>query len=509
MSTKSRMKYTFLNIITTSVPFVLISMLGFLKLRVFIYYFGQELNGLHLMLFQVLGYLNLIEAGFGSSSIQSLYKPLAEQDRKRVSEIVKGMNQVYRFIGIIFIVLLLIAAFTLEVKRGSLFPKNTVLFAMLLIGTTPLISYFTAGRRLLMEADQKKYIFNMYANISKVISLISFFVLIHYRANYLLTLFAEMLIFNTAAVLSWYHAKKEYSWLDKEVYTDTSAIKNTKFLIVHQISGMVVFNTDNITVGLIKGFKSVSIFGSYSYIITALKGIFKPFVNSMTSSFGNLFAVEEEKSQQIYHEYQIWTFMFTTVIVTTCTALITHFVKLWISPDYSIGSIGFWYGIMTYFEFVRTPITMLSSTHGYFKETMKFAVMEMTINIALSIVFVIKLGIYGVLLATVIAFCNDYIFRSNYLLKKIFPNYRKRLLKLNVFGLLILLGLYGLEYYVIEMYAERYIVNLFVWFAAAVIVFAINILIVYSAYRFAYKEETIRLTNRIIGILRCKGEKNG
>lgn len=75
-------------------------MIAFSSRKIFINSLGVEFVGLTSTLQSVLGFLNLAELGIGAAIGVSLYKPLADNDRKSINEIISVLAFMYSRIGL-------------------------------------------------------------------------------------------------------------------------------------------------------------------------------------------------------------------------------------------------------------------------------------------------------------------------------------------------------------------------------------------------------------------------
>ena len=75
---------------------------GIVLPRVLIGQYGSELYGASTSISQFLGYIAILEGGIGGVARAALYKPLAENDKERISEIVIYIQRFFRIIAIIF-----------------------------------------------------------------------------------------------------------------------------------------------------------------------------------------------------------------------------------------------------------------------------------------------------------------------------------------------------------------------------------------------------------------------
>ena len=92
------------NIIFSMTAYLIQMVLGFLLRRYFIYYFNEEYLGLNSLFTNVISLLSLAELGFGSAIVFSMYKPMAENDTKKVSQLLSFYKRCYSIIGCVVLV---------------------------------------------------------------------------------------------------------------------------------------------------------------------------------------------------------------------------------------------------------------------------------------------------------------------------------------------------------------------------------------------------------------------
>ena len=94
----------------------------FLTRTVLIYRFGEVYSGLSSVFSSVFQILNLMELGFSSAIVYSLYRPVAEQDDKLIGAYLKAFRTIYRCIGFFILItgILLIPALKYIIKDSSI-----------------------------------------------------------------------------------------------------------------------------------------------------------------------------------------------------------------------------------------------------------------------------------------------------------------------------------------------------------------------------------------------------
>ena len=81
---------------------LIILALGILVPRYILKSYGDEVNGLVNAIGQIFVYLALIESGVGQASLQALYKPVIDSDKKSISSILATTRGTYRRLTLIY-----------------------------------------------------------------------------------------------------------------------------------------------------------------------------------------------------------------------------------------------------------------------------------------------------------------------------------------------------------------------------------------------------------------------
>ena len=128
-----RTKKIFLNMICDILPYLLIGVVGIIKMDVLIKYIGDVGNGYYQTINQIISYVFLAQAGFSDAVIYSLYKPFAEKNKDDINAIYGGARKVFRIIG--FIILGIIFLVTLGLHLFYNFEEG---YKVSGIGCTPI-----------------------------------------------------------------------------------------------------------------------------------------------------------------------------------------------------------------------------------------------------------------------------------------------------------------------------------------------------------------------------------
>ena len=296
------------NIISAVLPWIFLAIIGFVKIKFFINIYGSELNGYIQLISQIYGYISLVEMGFGSAVTYRLYKPLAEGNKKEVAALFNGCIKIYKKIAIkmsvIGIIIACILPFVLEYDSLS---KAKIVTVFLLFVVDYFLKYiFDLPCRILLYADQKRYKANIIVNTSTVIIKIIELLLILTSLNYILVLSIIILLNALSYLLLSHITKKGYSYVKEFDDIDTTTREMSKDVMAHKISRIVFYGTDNIIISMTKGLglAVASIYGSYNYIVSAVRNILDLFLQSPLEMLGNKFVKKDSNMKENFELYQ-------------------------------------------------------------------------------------------------------------------------------------------------------------------------------------------------------------
>lgn len=177
---EKRTKIVYVNSIVALGSQICQVLIGFITRKLFIDYLGVEYLGYNSVFANILQMLNLADLGIGVAITSYLYKPLSENNKKKITAIMYIYKKLYSIIGFIVLGVGLVVSFFLK----TLIPDANcgiwylrLLFYINLVGTVS--TYFLAYKRTLLIADQKSYLTNIVDTVTYfVFSLIQLILLI-------------------------------------------------------------------------------------------------------------------------------------------------------------------------------------------------------------------------------------------------------------------------------------------------------------------------------------------
>lgn len=423
----SRTKKSANNMIFGFIEQVVTLLLSFVTRTIFIRYLGSEYLGINGLFTNILSFLSIAELGFGTAIIYGMYKPIKDNDRKKIAALMYYYRKIYTILAIVIAVLGVIVIPFLKylVNTESEIQNITVYYLVFLVDS--ICSYLLANRVAIIEANQNSYIIKRYTtvfiiikNILQIISLVIF-------KNFLVYLVIQVSITVLTNIYGAVVAKKMYPYAFKKEQLDKHEkkmmIDNVKSMAIYRFGGAIMNHTDNILISVICGTINVGLYSNYNMITSAIDRFTNIIFNSITASIGNLNA-EDNQNKKLKMFYNVeffsnWIFGFCSVMLFV---LIKQFVSLWLGDRY-ILDIWTTSAIVVNFYIlgVLKPNLTYRDTTGLFKETKYIFLITATINLVLSIILGKLCGVFGILIASAIArLLTNFWFEPQTLFKKYF-----------------------------------------------------------------------------------------
>lgn len=401
--------------------------LGIIIPRLVLVSLGSESNGLLSSVNQALVYLSLLEAGIGTATLQALYKPVAEEDKSSINQIMAATNIYYKRVGLYYFIATLSLAIIYPIVVKSGLSYFTIFSVILLSGLSQVINFFFQGKyRILMQVEGKNYILtnlgtiiNVFTSVSKIILLLLGCDIIILQLMYFIFSLLQMIYIMK-------YIKKNYKWLDLSVTPNYDAISQKNSVLIHQISGLVFQNTDVLILTVACGLKVVSVYSMYVMLFGMIGTTISTINSGVSFAMGQAYNTDKKKFNILYNAFETYNMSLTFSLYCVATIFIIPFLKLYTA---GVTDINYFDKLLPYLFVAtyllsngRSAAQRVIEYAGHFKLTQDRSIIESAINVVVSLVGVVKFGIYGVLLGTIAALLyrtNDMIlYSSKRLLKR-------------------------------------------------------------------------------------------
>ena len=388
--------------------------LGILVPRLVLTNYGSEVNGLLGSVTQVYSYVALLEAGVGVVTVQALYKAFATNEKEKVNAVLSATNKYYHRTGVLYLAAIVVFSIVYPLVIRTEIPTLTVVLVIVFNGLGSVINYFFQAKYLLLlQAEGKNYIRNtlsmcmsVFKNAAKIILIRLGFGVVFVQAIAMCTSIIQMVF------IAWY-VNKYYKWIDLSVAPDFDSISQSKNAFVHQISGLVFNQTDNITLSVFCGLKVVSVYSMYNLFYAMVNTAQVTVSGSVIFLLGQSFHSDKKKFMNLYEVYELYYIAASFSLYAIMTYMILPFLRLYTSGVEDISYINkylpYLFSTIGLMSCVRNAPNNVINFAGHYKQTQNRSIIEAIINLTVSIIAVQYIGIYGVLIGTIAAM----VYRSN------------------------------------------------------------------------------------------------
>lgn len=393
------------NIISTIIPYFIIGVLGFIKIRVFVNNLETDIVSINQLFFQILSYLALAEAGFGVFIIQKYYKAFSENNHEEINKIYSTSRIYFKRVGFFILGVAFILSFFVHFLTKADISNGYIQLVFIIFIIKNSVDYFMMSPRFVIQSDQKMYKINGLVNSIRIIEAIVEIALAVSGVDYLIILIPGIPI---RIFINWLINKKvykEYPWLTNENKFYNKYIKGISNIITQKIVGIFYSNTDIILLSTFVDPLRVVIYTSYNYITKFVFDTVFVGAQAIGPSYANaLNTKSKDESYQIFTELNIMFYFLAVLFTVFLSIVLNSLIILWVGEEYLINNVGLYLviGIM-YVDIARRMMYLTINSKGLFKETKMIIIVEAVLNFIISIVLVHKFGINGVLFGTLIS----------------------------------------------------------------------------------------------------------
>ena len=112
--------------------------MGIIIPRLVLVNLGSEANGLLSSVNQALVYLNLLEAGIGTATLQALYAPVARQDHGAINGVLAATHKYYKKVGTWYFIAVCALSIVYAFSVKSTMPISVVMAVIFFSGMSQL-----------------------------------------------------------------------------------------------------------------------------------------------------------------------------------------------------------------------------------------------------------------------------------------------------------------------------------------------------------------------------------
>lgn len=384
--------------------------------------YGSVINGLVSTIKQIMNYVQLVGAGISESTVVSLYKPLEEQNNKKISAIYNASSKTFNKSGIIFSIVSILVAFIYPIFISESLEYGFIVKIVIILAFAGVSEFFAIGKyRTLLIADQRMYIVNIAQIIGALASTALTILMIKLNCSIVLVQLVATIAYICRIFILYFYIHKKYKYLDKKEKPDFTAVSKRKAATLHQVASLIIFGSQTLFIANFCGLSEASVYSVYNLVFTGINTVLSTISSAMLAGMGSLMATDnDERVKKVYNLYEFGYYVLVFTVYITTFIMITPFIKIYTNgitdANYIRAELVILFTIMGLLNCLRTPGATMINAKGHYDETKNRALIEMTICLIGQAIFVYKFGIIGVLIGTILAYLYrtlDVIIYSN------------------------------------------------------------------------------------------------
>lgn len=376
---------------------------------------GSEANGFLSTINEIFIYIALVEAGLGTALLNALYKPIHDGNYEDISSLMTAAKRKFRIISILYLVISLIV--------GSIYPlfvkSNNLGYIEMFLS---IASYGLGGAATLflsscitqyLVASGKNYIkqwihlcIYILTSMSKILVIVLTGEIVFVNLVYAFICILEGLIY-----VFYFKIKCKNISLNASI-TENIDLSEQKYFLIHQISGAIFGATDLFIISIFCSLNDASIYAVYALIFTAIITIMNSIFESLKFLLGNAYAQDLETYKKVHDAFEAFYLALTFSLMLVAFILANGFVGIYMSGS-DINYVDKWLPFLFVLaKLLSSCRVVCNNTHNiahHAKQNIPYTIIESIINLTVSLVLVNFIGMYGVLIGTIVAL----FFRTN------------------------------------------------------------------------------------------------
>lgn len=383
----------------------------FLMRTAMIYLMGVQYLGLNSLFTSILQVLNLAELGVGSAMIYSMYKPIAEDNNTTICALMKLYRTYYRIIGLIIAIIgCALTPFIPKLISGDVPNEiNIYILYLLNLAATVLSYWLYAYKNSILQAHQRTDVVSKVTLVTSTIQYALQLLVLWLFKNYYLfviVLLATQALTNIATAIYADRLYPQFKPKGQVKIEEKRAINNRiKDLFTSKIGGIIYDSADTIVISAFLGLTVLAVYQNYFYILNAITGLITVVFSACTAGIGNSIVVEtKEKNYQDLNKFTFiicWVAGFCSVCLL---CLYQPFMELWVGKDLMLSfSAVICFVIYFFVRQLNSLFNTYKDASGMWHEDRFRPLVAALTNLFLNLILVQFIGIYGILISTVLA----------------------------------------------------------------------------------------------------------
>lgn len=403
---QSKKKATMLTLLVAVFNSVLVAVFNLIYNNLLMRTYGSDVNGLISTLTQFVSLFAIIEGGFATAAVVSVYEPYVAKDYDKLNDILYTTKRVYLRVGTFITVgVLFCGIIYLRFVDSPFSYLRTYSLLFVTVLATSVSLCFQSKYSVLLQGANCEYIQVLISLVSKTVTWILSIVLILEQVDILLIYGINILNVLLNIGFSRYYEKKNFSYVTYQGTYDKSLIKGTGDVLFQKAANTIFTSTDLVLISSGVGLAAASVYNLYQQVFRSIFNLLAAVVQAPFNSLGHL--VEEGNREKIDYYFKIYfkvTLLAASVILTVTGSLVLNFVSIYTAGvtdiDYVRNELAFLFFAQYYVQIINRPFgTMLNVTGNFAKQNVQCGAAAV-VNLVSSIILMRTWGVAGVIVGS-------------------------------------------------------------------------------------------------------------
>lgn len=371
----------------------------------------SEYLGINGLFTNVLTILSLADLGIGTAMMYALYAPVARGDREEIQKLMNLYRRLYRYVAAAVALLGLAMLPFLRFLIRTDTPVDHMVLIYLMYLTQSVTSYFFVYKSALIDAHQNQYINSIYTYVFTLIRYAAQIAALALTGSFLLYLAIQILCGLLPNLLASRRAERMYPYIreNRDSYPGREAereiFRNVKALFIHKTASTMVYSVDSVLISALVSLGTTGIYSNYRLIYTNVSNLVTRLFDGVTASVGNLVATQKDEAERyrVFRVLNFGAFLLYSYCAVAMKILFAPFIRLYFGEGYLLPQRTVLLLLAQfYLTGMRVVVQQFRNTMGLFWYDRYKSVVEVVVNLSLSILLGRRFGLNGILGATVI-----------------------------------------------------------------------------------------------------------
>lgn len=423
---------------------------------------GIEAVSLNGLFTQVITAISLAEMGVGTAIVYNLYKPLADGDHEKVSQLMNLFRTAYWIIaGATLLIGILLIPWLPYLITDLSSDISYIRIVYLMFVFQSAVSYLFSYKIALLNADQNGYIYTRIYTVFKLIGTVLILIVLIISRQYLAFLGANIMLTISTDLYASHVAQKKYPYIKKRAKLPKGERKqvfsNIRNLFIQQFAGRVVDSTDNILISSLISTLLVGLYSNYMVVIGVFQQLSDKLLIATAPSMGNLFVSDDTDSKEnnLYRLTFIF-YLFASIAAVGTYACIQQFITLWLGEEYLLDlPVVFVLCFLYFVAIIYGPLKYAMYLTGYFDIGRNISFISAIINLVVSVILGKQIGLIGIFIGTLCTYAVEIVAKTYYLFKM----YLKRSTKQYVFLWIRMMLVFLAELWIVHFVNQKLVLS--------------------------------------------------